>query len=59
MTDLIKRKINDNLTEVCLLDNDGLFKVVVIKDHPWEKYEKEFTYIGYAYDFFDWAIENE
>lgn len=58
MSDLIKREVNDNLTAVCLIDRDGgLFEVSVNKDYG--SYSKEFYYLGDAYDFFEWAMENE
>ena len=60
MTELLKREVNNNLTAICLLDRDGgIYEVSVNKDRPWESYSKEFDYIGDAYDFFDWALENE
>lgn len=60
MTELLKREVNDNLTAVCLLDRDGgIYEVSVNKERLWESYSKEFDYIGDAYDFFDWALENE
>lgn len=59
MTSVIKRACNGNLTEVVLLDNDGLYKVFVEKYRFSESYEKYFTYIGDAFDFYDWALENE
>ena len=60
MTELLKREVNNNLTAVCLLDRDGgIYEVSVNKDRLWESYSKEFDYIGDAYDFFDWALENE
>lgn len=60
MTTLVKREVNDNLTAVCLLDRDGgIFEVSVNKDRFSDSYSKEFDYLGDAYDFFDWALENE
>ncbi len=59
MSELIKREVNDNMTAVCLIDCDGIFKVSVNKERLWESYEKEFDYLFEAFNYFDYAIENE
>lgn len=59
MSELIKREGNDNGTVVCLIDRDGYFEVYVDKDRPSESYNREYAYLFEAYDFFDWALENE
>lgn len=59
MSELIKREINDNGTAVCLIDRDGYFEVSVNKERLSDSYDKEYDYIFEAYEFFEWALENE
>lgn len=60
MGTLLQREVNDNLTAVCLVHRDGgIFEVSVNKERLSDSYSKEFYYLGDAYDFFDWALENE
>lgn len=57
MSELIKREMNDNDTVVCLIERDRTFIVSI--NRVYDGYEREFDYLFEAYDFFDWALENE
>jgi len=59
MTRLIKRETNNNLATIVLLDNDGKFIVSVDKERSHDSYDRIFDFLFEAFDFFDWAIENE
>ena len=59
MTELMTRIVNDNTTAVCLLKGDGYYTVSVNKESYYESYEHKFDCLFEAYDFFDWALENE
>lgn len=59
MSELIKREVNDNMTAVCLIDRDGIFAVSVNKERLSDSYEKEFDYLFEAYNYFEYAMENE